>query len=362
MSRNLANSTNVTNAKKIIYILNYGSFGSVEELLSFSPYYRSWIIGNFCNDNVSHYYYLENHNSTVEINIMFRCFNVVKAVINVEPVNNNFSIHFVLDTNITTHSITNVDLYKKSIRKQSTDIRNRMDYSIKCIGKECLTNNIRECFVDQNGKIKKNPWDDVLPINDYYIHKLYLYHMSTYHNSYDSYEVYCNKNKIRETSAREFINKNFHEILKKACHPRRSVFSWNEGAAEEYPEEYAAECEYYRHLVITNKDRRPFTPIVMLNCLEFTNMLKYISNNHKVKKKTNTWFEFTIIYGVVDIKFGKKQEMRIKNYAIRRKRQTQTKIITSLQKLPRQSNAMSKSPHKFSTYSSGQSKFGPKLR
>jgi hypothetical protein len=40
----------------------------------------------------------------------------------------------------------------------------------------------------------------------------------------------------------------YGELIQRACHPGRSVFSWNEGAAEEMPAEYTAECRRWRDL------------------------------------------------------------------------------------------------------------------
>jgi hypothetical protein len=43
-------------------------------------------------------------------------------------------------------------------------------------------------------------------------------------------------------------NQMYGELLQRACHPSRSVFSWNEGAADEMPVEYAAECARWQKL------------------------------------------------------------------------------------------------------------------
>ncbi len=39
----------------------------------------------------------------------------------------------------------------------------------------------------------------------------------------------------------------YNELIMRACTPAR-LYQWNEGAAEEFPEEYARECLRYKAL------------------------------------------------------------------------------------------------------------------
>jgi hypothetical protein len=43
----------------------------------------------------------------------------------------------------------------------------------------------------------------------------------------------------------------YSELIARACVTSR-IFSWNEGAADEMPEEYAAECRRWRDMKIEN--------------------------------------------------------------------------------------------------------------
>jgi hypothetical protein len=51
---------------------------------------------------------------------------------------------------------------------------------------------------------------------------------------------------IRRRYAKQCHDQIYGELLQRACRPSRSVFSWNEGAAEEMPETYAKECRHWR--------------------------------------------------------------------------------------------------------------------
>jgi len=39
----------------------------------------------------------------------------------------------------------------------------------------------------------------------------------------------------------------YNELIMRACTPAR-LYQWNEGAAEEYPEEYTQECSRWKYL------------------------------------------------------------------------------------------------------------------
>jgi hypothetical protein len=63
----------------------------------------------------------------------------------------------------------------------------------------------------------------------------------------------CNDPYFRSPQYRRRMSKANHnqmycELLTRACHPSRSVFSWNEGAADEMPDEYTEECARWRKL------------------------------------------------------------------------------------------------------------------
>lgn len=51
---------------------------------------------------------------------------------------------------------------------------------------------------------------------------------------------------MRHRYAKQCHDQIYSELISRACAPSRSVFSWNEGAVEELPVEYAAECARWR--------------------------------------------------------------------------------------------------------------------
>ena len=60
------------------------------------------------------------------------------------------------------------------------------------------------------------------------------------------FDPYFQSQAYQQPLAKRRHDQIYSELLQRACHPSRSVFSWNEGAAEEYPEQYAEECRRWR--------------------------------------------------------------------------------------------------------------------
>jgi hypothetical protein len=68
------------------------------------------------------------------------------------------------------------------------------------------------------------------------------------HHSLECQHPHFRSKSYRSRKAREFCRENFGEILTKACHPRRSVFSWNEDVINILPKSlYLEQCLYWNN-------------------------------------------------------------------------------------------------------------------
>jgi hypothetical protein len=69
-----------------------------------------------------------------------------------------------------------------------------------------------------------------------------------HHHSQECQHPHFRSDNFRSRKTREFCRENFSEILAKACHPRRSVFSWNEDVINVLPKSlYLEQCLYWNN-------------------------------------------------------------------------------------------------------------------
>jgi hypothetical protein len=115
----------------------------------------------------------------------------------------------------------------------------------------------------------------------------------------------------RRRVAKERLNQMYLELISRACHPRRSVFSWNEGAADEMPEAYAEECQRWREWTPprhdcgcecgdcqSQVDRQRRFAAIYLKRREARELRRQIRMKHEAriaerKRNENSWSNFT---------------------------------------------------------------------
>jgi hypothetical protein len=79
-----------------------------------------------------------------------------------------------------------------------------------------------------------------------------------YQISYNKFchDPYFRSSIYRKSEAKRRHNQMYSELIQRACHTSR-LFSWNEGAAEQMPDEYAEECRRWREMRFVKTQSRP---------------------------------------------------------------------------------------------------------
>ena len=66
-------------------------------------------------------------------------------------------------------------------------------------------------------------------------------------------DIYFRSMQYQRPIAKRRHDQMYCELIARACRTSR-IFSWNEGAADEFPEAYAAECQLWREMRFETKD------------------------------------------------------------------------------------------------------------